>query len=110
MAGLTTFFTSAEVAIYYKARIPELKRRGSQWRGPCPIHQGKNDSFAVDPATGLWFCHSKCGYGGDILTLEMALSCTNFRTAKAEVFRLIGRIEPEYRHKRRSHRLGGYRG
>ena len=90
-------FTAADVAAYYAARVPNLKqRRATQWRSPCPIHHGKDHNFAVNPDTGLWFCHSACGCGGDILSLEMALTGADFKTAKAEVFRLVGRIGTEY--------------
>ena len=99
MANSPITFTSGEVSAYYAARVPHLKqRRAAEWRGPCPIHHGKDDNFAVAPATGLWFCHSACGRGGDILELEEALNGGDFATRKAEVFRLIGRIEPEYQH------------
>lgn len=92
-------FTSGEVSTYYAARVPHLEqRRAAEWRSACPIHHGKNDSFAVQPDTGRWFCHSTCGRGGDILELEAALTGGDFPTRKAEVFRLVGRIEPEYRH------------
>ena len=92
-------FTSGEVSIYYTARVPHLQqRRAAEWRSACPIHHGMNDSFAVEPDTGRWFCHSTCGRGGDILELEAALTGGDFPTRKAEVFQLVGRIEPEYRH------------
>jgi hypothetical protein len=92
-------FTPGEVSIYYAVRVPHLKQRHTtEWRGACPIHHGKNDNFAVEPDTGRWFCHSTCGRGGDILELEAALSGGDFPTRKAEVLRLVGRVEPEYRH------------
>ena len=91
-------FSAYEVSAYYAARVPHLKqRRAAEWRGPCPIHHGKDDNFAVDRETGMWFCHSACGRGGDILALEATLIGGDFPTRKAEVFRLVGRIEPEYR-------------
>lgn len=93
-------FSPGEVASFYAARVPDLKqRRAAEWRGPCPIHQGKDDNFAVDPETGRWFCHSQCGRGGDILELEAALSCGDFPSTKAEVFRLVGRAEPTNGHR-----------
>jgi hypothetical protein len=99
MADSAITFTSGEVSTYYAARVPHLKqRRAAEWRGACPIHHGKNDSFAVEPDTGRWFCHSTCGRGGDLLELEAALSGGNFPTRKAEVFRLVGRIDPAYRY------------
>jgi putative DNA primase/helicase len=90
-------FTASEVSTYYSVRIPHLKQSAvAEWRGPCPIHQGKKDSFAVQAATGRWCCHSKCGRGGDIFDLEEALVGGEFPERKAEVFRLVGRIEPTY--------------
>jgi len=85
-------FTHAEVAAYYAQRIPDLKQSDYvEWRGRCPLHDGDDDNFAVNPRNGLWFCHSRCGRGGSIFDLEMALSETDFKTAKAEVFRIVGR-------------------
>jgi len=88
-------FSPDEVSRYYDVRVPELNQRGSQWRGPCPIHHGTSDNFSVEPDTGVWFCHSRCGCGGDILALEMELTGVDFKTAKPEVFKLIGRDEPD---------------
>jgi putative DNA primase/helicase len=85
-------FTPAEVAAYYGARIPNLRQPDTnEWRGPCPVHRGTRDSFAVQRATGCWFCHSACDRGGDIISLERALVGADFRTARDEVFRIIGR-------------------
>ena len=70
--------TSSEVQAYYRARVPDLNQRGHEWRGPCPIHRGKNPSFAVQAETGTWFCHSKCQQGGSAIDLEMALAGTDF--------------------------------
>jgi len=85
-------FSPDEVATYYAARVPNLKQRdGGEWRGPCPIHHGHGDNFAVEPATGRWHCHSQCGRGGDVLALEEALFGGDFPTRKAEVLRIVGR-------------------
>lgn len=86
-------FSKDEIAQYYAVRVPKLKHVQSSWRGPCPIHEGKGDNFAVDPKTGLWFCHSQCGRGGDIFQLEARLHGGDFRTAKGRVFALIGRTD-----------------
>ena len=84
-------FTPPDVATYYRARLPKLNQRGAAWRCPCPIHNGKRDSFAVDPKTGRAICHSGCGQGWDIIGFEQALSGSDFGTAKEAVFRAIGR-------------------
>lgn len=88
-------FTAAEVGQYYATRVPALKQtQGGEWRGPCPIHQGSDANFTVDRETGQWFCHSQCGRGGDIFDLEAALVGGAFASRQAEIFRLIGRMEP----------------
>jgi hypothetical protein len=91
-------FSQAEVAAYYRARLPKLSQRGRELRGPCPIHKGKRGNFKVELATGKAYCHSRCRHGWDMIGLEMALTGVDFKTAKAEVFRWAGRIDPEYRH------------
>ena len=83
--------TPSEVSAYYAVRLPQLSQRGREWRCPCPIHNGKNDNFSVEAETGLWFCHSKCGRGGSVYDLEMALSNTDFLAAANEVRRIVGR-------------------
>jgi DNA primase len=84
--------TPAEVATFYAARASALRQRGKRWRGRCPIHRGKHDSFSVHPETGLWRCWSDCGRGGDIIELEIALTGATWREGVAEVERIIGRV------------------
>ncbi len=40
----------------------------------------------------MYFCHSQCNCGGDIFDLEMKLTGAGSRSAKEEVFRIVGRI------------------
>ncbi len=88
-------FLPGEIAAYYRARAPKIKQIGSQWRGPCPLHGGENDSFAIDPETGSWFCHSKCARGGSLIDFEMELSGKLFADAAIDVRAVIGRPECE---------------
>ena len=83
--------TPPEVSAYYAARLPQLPQRGREWRCPCPVHQGRNDNFSVEAETGFWFCHSKCGRGGSVYDLEMALTNTDFPAAANEARRIVGR-------------------
>lgn len=85
------FLSGTEVAIYYALRVLDLRQRGKRWRGPCPIHGGKHDSFSVDPETGLWRCWSVCGRGGDIIALEITLTGVPWREAVEAVEQIIGR-------------------
>ena len=80
-----------EVAAYYRTRLPKLSLRGSQWRTACPVHNGKRDSFAVDPETGRAHCHSECARGWDIPGLEQELSNCDFKTALGHIEAVIGR-------------------
>jgi hypothetical protein len=85
--------TLAEVGAYYQLRATKIRQSNrSEWRGPCPIHGGTRDSFAVEAATGRWVCHSECGgAGGDVIELERRLTGADFMTARDAVFAIIGR-------------------
>lgn len=43
-----------------------LTRQGRTFRGPCPIHAGRNPNFVVLPGGDRYFCH-KCGASGDLI-------------------------------------------
>ncbi len=43
----------------------QLKRTGSDFRGPCPFHQGTRRNFSVVPAKRLYHCFV-CGESGDV--------------------------------------------
>jgi CHC2 zinc finger len=90
-------FLLGEIAAYYRERAPKIKQTGNQWRGPCPLHEGKNDSFSIDPETGTWFCHSKCGRGGSMIDFEMELGGKSFTDAARDVRAVTGRPECESR-------------
>lgn len=57
-----------------------LRRVGTSWRGPCPLHGGEGMNFSVSPKLGLFNCFV-CGQGGDSISLEQALSGVDFPTA-----------------------------
>lgn len=85
-------FTPDEVSKYFNTRVPDLNRGNPlQWRHKtCPACRSATDDFTVNPQTGLSFCFS-CGCARDIVSLEQELAGVDFETAKAEVFRLVGR-------------------
>ena len=82
---------------YCSARLPHLREHSSERRGPCPLHKGSRDSFAINAANGLWTCHA-CNRSGDLIQLERELTGTDFKTALAEVLRLVGRTETANGH------------
>jgi DNA primase len=91
-SDLEIVFAPGEISVYVAARLPNLMQvRGREWRAPCPIHRGQDDNFALEPGTGMWFCHSRCGRGGNLLALEMELSGVEFAAAKRNVFQIVGR-------------------
>ena len=42
-----------------------LKRQGTDFRGPCPFHQGTHRNFSVSPKKGMYYCFV-CHEGGDV--------------------------------------------
>jgi DNA primase len=85
-------FNPTDIAAYYRTRCPGVKQtKGKDWRGACPVHHGTRESFSVDSTTGQAYCHSDCGRGWDIISLEQELSHCDFRAAKESVFRLLGK-------------------
>lgn len=88
-------FNASEISTYYTVRAPKLKQtRSREWRGSCPVHSGKDPNFTVNSETGQAVCHSRCGKGWDILSLEMDITGRSFVECKKTVFRLLGRPEP----------------
>jgi DNA primase len=43
----------------------QLKRSGSDYRGPCPFHQGTHRNFSVHPRKKIYHCFV-CGETGDV--------------------------------------------
>ncbi len=89
-------FTASEISVYYSARVPGLKKIGSELRAPCPVHKGKDNNFSVNTENGFSRCFSQCGRGWDILSLEQALTSCDFPTAKERVFHIVGRPIPTW--------------
>jgi hypothetical protein len=60
---------------------------GANGRGPCPVHGGDGDAFALTDGRG-WFCHSTCGRGGDGVDLVRSiLGKPDTPAARVEVLR-----------------------
>jgi DNA primase len=43
----------------------KLKKTGTDYRGPCPFHQGTHRNFSVSPRKGIYYCFV-CHEGGDV--------------------------------------------
>jgi DNA primase len=72
----------------------ELKRTGSDYRGPCPFHGGTHRNFAVIPKKGMFYCFV-CHEGGDAFTFFMKKLGMDYPTAVREVARRAGITIPE---------------
>ena len=52
------------------------RRRGDQWRGPCPVHgspSATSRSFAAHLGRNVWHCF-RCGAGGNALDVCCAVT------------------------------------
>jgi DNA primase len=72
----------------------ELKRMGSDFRGPCPFHGGSHRNFAVIPKKGMFYCFV-CHEAGDVFTFFMKKLGMDYPTAVREVARQVGITIPE---------------
>lgn len=72
----------------------ELKRTGSDWRGPCPFHGGTNRNFAVIPKKGRYYCFV-CKESGDAFSWLMKRTGMDYPTAVRELARRAGITVPE---------------
>ena len=72
----------------------ELKRTGSDYRGPCPFHGGTHRNFAVIPKKGRYYCFV-CHESGDIFTWLMKRLGMDYPSAVREVARKVGLVIPE---------------
>ena len=72
----------------------QLRRTGSDYRGPCPFHGGTHRNFAVIPKKQMFYCFV-CHEAGDVFTFYMKRFGMDYPTAVREVARLSGVSIPE---------------
>jgi len=72
----------------------ELKRTGSDYRGPCPFHSGKHRNLAVIPKKQIFYCFV-CHEGGDVFTFFMKHLGMEYPAAVREVARRVGITIPD---------------
>ncbi len=71
-----------------------LKRTGSDYRGPCPFHGGKNRNFTVIPKRAMYYCFV-CHESGDVFRWLMKRFGMDYPTAVRDVARRSGIVIPE---------------
>lgn len=60
-----------------------LKRSGRKLIGPCPIHSGANNprAFQADLEKNVWYCHTGCRRGGNVIDFVAAVEKLPIRDA-----------------------------
>ena len=71
----------------------ELKRTGSDYRGPCPFHGGTHRNFAVIPKKSRYYCFV-CHDSGDVFSWLMKRFGMDYPTAVREAARRAGIVDP----------------
>jgi len=74
----------------------ELKRTGSDWRGPCPFHGGTHRNFSVVPRKQMYHCFV-CHESGDVFTYLMKRFGLDYPTAVREIAAKVGIAVPDVR-------------
>ncbi len=74
----------------------ELKRTGSDFRGPCPFHGGTHRNFSVVPRKQLYHCFV-CHESGDVFTFLMKKFGLDYPTAVREIAGKVGIAVPDVR-------------
>jgi DNA primase len=74
--------------------LVELRRTGSDWRGPCPFHGGTHRNFAVIPKKQMYYCFV-CHEAGDVFTFFMKRFGMEYPAAVREIARRVGITIPE---------------
>ena len=70
--------------------LRDLKQRGSQLYGACPLHGGDNpQAFSVSLDKNLWNCFTHCR-GGSVVDLLMALEKVDVREAGKLGYEMLG--------------------
>ena len=79
-----------------RARGIHLRARGRRLFGPCPVHGGDNPTaFTVDVVLQLWFCHTGCQRGGDVVDLVRLMDRCGYAQAAERLTRIAAPATPE---------------
>ena len=72
----------------------ELKRTGSDFRGPCPFHGGTHRNFSVVPRKQMYHCFV-CHESGDVFTFYMKKFGMDYPSAVREIASKVGIVVPD---------------
>lgn len=87
-------------AVDFIGEYVQLRPRGGEFIGLCPMHNDSKPSFSVNPHTGIyscWSCSAGLGEsrGGDVLTFAQRYLNLSFRDALIFLARRAGMAVPE---------------
>ncbi len=74
----------------------DLRRTGSDFRGPCPFHGGVHRNFSVVPKKQLYHCFV-CHESGDVFTFWMKRFGLDYPSAVREIAGKVGIAVPDER-------------
>lgn len=74
----------------------ELKRTGTDYRGPCPFHGGTHRNFSVVPRKQMYHCFV-CHESGDVFTFYMKRFGLDYPTAVRDIAAKVGITVPDDR-------------
>ena len=72
----------------------QLKRTGTDYRGPCPFHGGTHRNFTVIPKKGRYYCFV-CHESGDVFSWLMKRFGMDYPGAVREIARRSGILIPD---------------
>ena len=71
-----------------------LKRVGTDFRGPCPFHQGTHRNFSVSARKGIYYCFV-CHEGGDVFAFLQKRLGLDWPSAVRQIAQRVGIEVPE---------------
>ena len=69
----------------------DLKRKGDQYRGECPVCDGTDRSFVVTLSKQAWYCFG-CRKGGDLISLVAHVRDVGLRDAALAIAEFCGTV------------------
>jgi DNA primase len=80
--------------VHILSEFVDLKRTGSDYRGPCPFHGGSHRNLAVIPKKQMFYCFV-CHEGGDVFAFFRKRFGMEYPAAVREVAGKVGITIPE---------------
>ena len=84
------------VALALGLDVAKYQRKGKDFAGPCPVHNGKNaNSFRYEIQGGRWHCFSCNAKGRGSIDLSMAVKNLGFQAAVELLTPVASTVQPD---------------